>query len=77
VLALEAGIRRVPFQLRSAAIMKRGICTFVEKAKTLSSGGAELGLIVNTEDVLIDIPAGKEKTNDCTVPVGMLKANDG
>jgi hypothetical protein len=57
--------------------MKRGICTFVEKAKTLASGGAELGLIVNTEDVLIDIPAGKERTTECTVPMGMLKANDG
>jgi hypothetical protein len=32
---------------------------------------------VNTDDELIDMPAGKENTSLCTVPMGVLKATDG
>lgn len=62
---------------RTAAIMKRGICTFIEKAKTLGRGGADLGLVVNTEDAIVDLPAGKEKTDECTTPFGVMRLSEG
>jgi hypothetical protein len=49
----------------------------VEKAKTLPVGGADLGLLVNTDEEIIDMPSGKEKTTDCTVPFGIMKASEG
>ena len=31
---------------------------------------------VNTDDELMDMPAGKENTTTCTVPMGVLKSRD-
>ncbi len=57
--------------------MKRGECTFVEKAKSIVINGADIGLVVNTDNELIDLPSGKEKTSECTAPFGLLKQEDG
>lgn len=77
LLLQESFSKRVKVLPQAAGIAKRGICTFVEKARALAVGGAELGLIVNTEDTLIDMPAGKEKTTDCTVPTGLMRQSEG
>jgi hypothetical protein len=34
-------------------------------------------ITVNTDDELMDLPAGKENTSSCTTPMGVLKASDG
>lgn len=57
--------------------MKRGMCTFVEKAKLLASGQADLGLVVNNENELVDLPSARENTQDCNIPIGSLRLNDG
>lgn len=77
LLLQEAFVRKIGIEVRPAAIMKRGSCTFVEKAKTLPTHGAALGLVVNTDEELLDMPAGKEKTDGCNVPIGLLKLKDG
>jgi hypothetical protein len=77
VLLQEAFSKRIHIEPRSAAIMKRGVCTFVEKAKKLSVGKAQLGFVVNTDNEIIEMPTGKEKTADCTAPIGMMKLSDG
>jgi hypothetical protein len=74
---LEAWNKKITVLPVSVAIMKRGICTFVEKAKNLVGGSADLGLVVNTEDEIVDMPAGKEKTSECSVPIGMMKSSQG
>eukprot|EP01040_Poterioochromonas_malhamensis_P010052 gene10052-10926_t len=77
LLLQQSFIKRVKVEPRTAAIMKRGICTFIEKAKTLTRGGADLGLVVNTEDVIVDLPAGKERTDECVTPFGVMKSSEG
>ena len=59
-LMQEAFVRKINIEPRSLAMMKRGECTFVGKAKSLVEGGANLGLVVNTDNEIIDMPAGKE-----------------
>lgn len=76
-LLQEAFTRKLSIEPRSLAMMKRGECTFVGKAKTLNKGGANLGIVINTENEIIEMPTGRENTNDCTVPFGMLKNEDG
>ena len=99
---------------RPIALMKRGVCTFVEKAKGLSdasAGGATLsslalaaieslklshghsrphrhvcylphslisdyGIVVNTDDSLLDMPAGKEDIKGLRPVFIMKKSND-
>ena len=89
--------------------MKRGICTFTEKARGLQGGGAgkvvcivichyyrclhqyahlfarynhptlcpsDIGIVVNNEDSLTDMPAGKEETQNYH-PLGILTESDG
>lgn len=73
----EARSRGVEVEVRSAALMKRGLCTFVEKSRLLAPAGSHLGLIVNTEDDLIDMPSGKENTQDSKTPIGILRFNEG
>ena len=34
-------------------------------------------ITINTDDELMDMPAGKENTTLCTVPMGVMKSNDG
>lgn len=65
-------------EVRPMAIMKRGVCTFVDKAKGLARGGARLGLVVNTEGAsVVDMPSGKEDTAPCTVPLAMVSEDNG
>lgn len=65
-------------------LVKRGVCTFVEKAKNVqaavhaSDGRKEKGIavvggmvLVNGEDLLADMPAGNLLTDDITIPVAM------
>jgi len=77
ILLREAFQRRIIVEPRSLAIVKRGLCTFVEKAKLMVTGNANLGLVVNTDNEIIDMPSGKEKTQECTVPFGMMRQNEG
>lgn len=73
----EAKARGVAVEPRSLAITKRGLCTFVEKSRTLAPSGAHFGLVVNTDDEVIDMPAGKENTADSSVPLGLLRFSEG
>ena len=57
--------------LYRAAVIKRGVCTFVEKSNAVKSSGAQFVLVINTEDKLLDLPAGKEKTDDLNMYVGV------
>ena len=77
MLLQEAFTRKITIEPRSMAIVKRGVCTFVEKARSLRSGGAHLGVVVNSDNELVDMPAGKEKTADCSMPLGVAKEADG
>ena len=54
------------------ALAKRGVCTFVDKSLEMAKQGARIGVIVNTEDELVDMPAGNQKTNN-TCTVGNMK----
>jgi hypothetical protein len=59
------------------AVEKRGVCTFVAKARGLERGGGDAGLLVNSEDALVEMPAGKEPTAECKAPVGIVREGDG
>ena len=39
--------RGLAVEPRSVAIAKRGDCTFVQKARTMQSGSAQFGIVVN------------------------------
>jgi hypothetical protein len=58
-------------------IVKRGICTFVEKTQKLQQVKAKFGIVINTDNELIDMPAGKEITNDIHIPVAMIREHEG
>lgn len=73
-LARERGIGISP---HSMAITRRGVCTFVDKAKTVASGKAEVGLVVNTDNEFLDLPSGKESTDSCTSPFALVRDVDG
>eukprot|EP01034_Spumella_vulgaris_P021759 gene21759-27815_t len=76
MLLQEAFSRKISIEPRSLAVVKRGVCTFVEKARSMRSGGAQLGIVVNSDNELIDMPAGKEQTGDCSMPMGVAKDVD-
>ena len=79
MLAREAEQRGVHFNIQSVALMRRGICTFVQKSDGLDKSGAKMGVIVNTEEgdkLGSDLPAGKENTSNCKVPVAMANFTD-
>ena len=71
LIAQEAVQRQVKFTLYSAALVKRGLCTFVEKANSFSKNGAKLGLIVNSEDSANDMPRGRDDISRVTVPAAI------
>jgi hypothetical protein len=73
----NAFMKKLLVEPRSMAIAKRGECTFVNKAKNFVEYGADAGMIVNADNEVIDMPAGKERTVDCTVPTGLLRQDDG
>ena len=72
----EARRAKINYKLLVMPIMKRGVCTFVQKASIISEKGANFGVLVNQNDDLIDLPAGKETTNDCTKPFAITKDSD-
>jgi hypothetical protein len=43
----EAYNRQIKVHVQSAAIMKRGVCSFVQKATAIAEDRASLGLLVN------------------------------
>jgi hypothetical protein len=77
MLLQEAFSRRISIEPRSLAVVKRGVCTFVEKARSLRTGGAQLGIVVNSDNELLSMPAGKERTGDCSMPMGVAKESEG
>ena len=64
-------------ELRTASLMKRGVCTFVDKASVVGKEGAQLGLMVNTDDELLDLPKGRENTQDLNDIFATLRASEG
>lgn len=77
ILVQEAYKQGIKLSIKSLAMMKRGSCTFVEKAKTVAILGAHAGLLVNNENVLFDVPCGKEETANCTAPFGVISEGNG
>lgn len=76
-LLLQEGQRRqIPIELRPLLVAKRGICTFVDKAVKAAAAGFDAAIIVNTEDALLSMPAGKEATGEAHVPVAISRNND-
>lgn len=76
LLIQESRSRNLFVEPRSLAIVKRGECTFVEKARGMMKAGAAAGLVVNTDNELIDMPAGKEKVSDISMPLGIVREGD-
>jgi len=77
LLAQEAAKAGVQLEIQTLAVLKRGVCTFVEKAKSLATGGAGFGLVVNTENNVMEMPAGRENTTACTVPMAVISESNG
>lgn len=73
----EAYRSQLPIRLHSMTTMKRGGCTFVDKAKNLAKYAVDYGVLVNSEETLIDMPAGKENTSSCTTPFAITRESDG
>lgn len=76
-LLKESERRQIPLAYKAAGIMKRGVCSFVAKAKAVASGNTGLGLMVNTDETLMELPAGKDNTTSCVTPMAALRATDG
>jgi hypothetical protein len=77
LLSQEATRGGLGIKMKSISLVKRGTCTFVEKAKGIVTSGADVGVVINTEDALLDIPAGKENITACTAPYGVMKSLSG
>ena len=54
-----------------------GECTFVEKARIIHENQGNYGLLVNSDNTLIDLPAGKENTTLCQQPFSIARESDG
>ena len=67
-------------QKRSIILVGRGLCTFSTKAYTGQDAGGDSVLMVNTEQKLLDMPAGNGKLDDLKTPmfsIGSLRwSND-
>ena len=66
MIASKATKLGIKFQMRNMSVMKRGLCTFVQKAKNVAQSSVFSGLVVNKDDELLDMPAGKEDTSNCS-----------
>ena len=64
-------------ELLPATIAKRGVCTFVKKALVAAAGSSRLVLVVNNDDSLHDMLAGKEDTAGCSAAAGAVREADG
>jgi len=47
---------------RSLAIAKRGDCTFVQKARTVQSGSAQFGIVVNSGMSVMQTNSGMNRS---------------
>jgi hypothetical protein len=77
MMAREGARKGIKLRLRSGALSRRGLCTWVERAVGLVAGRADAGIVVNTDNALIDMPAGKESTANCNSSIGIMKDMDG
>ena len=93
MMVQEAHRRDIHMRVKSMSVMRRGECTFVEKAKTVAMLEADAGscysscdfvnlstcagLLVNSENKLLDMPAGKENTTNCSVPFAAASEGNG
>lgn len=77
MLVYEGIRRKIAVKVKSMGLSRRGICTFVDKANNFVKGKADMGIIVNTDNSIIDMPAGKEDTSKATAPMGIMKFSDG
>ncbi len=77
MLLRESQQNNFDIDFKSLAIVKRGVCTFVNKAVSIVNGGASLGLVVNTDDTSYNMPAGKENTSNITSTIGLVKESEG
>lgn len=77
-LMIQEGYKRdIKVKVRAMAVTRRGSCTFVEKAKIISSLNADMGILVNTDNALLDMPSGKEDTTNCSVPFASVSVGNG
>ena len=58
-------------------LVGRGMCTFSTKAYTGQDAGGDSVLMVNTEQKLLDMPAGNGKVDDLNTPMFSIGALDG
>lgn len=43
----------------------------------LGVGGASVGVVMNSDDEVVDMLAGKEKTDDLHLPLALFRESDG
>ena len=77
LIAQEAARRKLVLSVRTIAVLKRGVCTFVEKTRIAQDGKAHFALVVNSEDDVSDMPAGKENTTECITPAAIAAESSG
>jgi hypothetical protein len=77
LLAQEAARRRLVLSVHTMSVVRRGLCTFVEKTRAGQVAGSHFSLVVNTEDELSDMPSGKENITDVTLPTAIAREADG
>lgn len=73
----EAKRDRISVRLKSMITVKRGTCTFVEKARHIAQLGGDMGLMINTGEDLVDMPRGKENVTLCTSTMASCRESDG
>eukprot|EP00944_MAST-04C_sp_MAST-4C-sp1_P014461 g14461.t1 len=64
-------------QKRSIILVGRGLCTFSTKAYTGQDAGGDSVLMVNTEQKLLDMPAGNGKLDDLKTPMFSIGSLNG
>ena len=52
-------------------------CVYYLNTNNITTAGAEFSLIINTENQLMDMPAGKENIDELKLYVGMTKSTIG
>lgn len=77
MIAYEGIKKKIAIKVKSMGLMRRGICTFVQKANNFVKGGADMGIVVNTDNEIVEMPAGKESTAKATAPMGLMRFSDG
>ena len=57
----EAMRNQINIVVESMVVLKRGLCTFVQKSVLLEKNGAKAALIVNTDDELLERQTSTEQ----------------